>query len=396
MLRTYEGIRFFSDKQMVILDIGSAYTKFGYAGEPTPRGIIRTEIKCPDTKKLRRIYDYKDTEDLYQLLVEFLHALFFKHVVISPKDARIVILESLLVPTQFRDTLAKVLFRHFEIGSLMLLSTHLATISTLGVNSALVLDIGYKEATLIPIYEGEPILKAWQALPLGGQVVHELVKCFIFNWCFINSYFFNRYLMKSLREIYPNVDITEKLVEDIKVRTCFVTTLERSAKLGTADAPKPPPAIKYPGVKSINIPGEIREEAFEVLWERDNDNLSIPTMILNAIIQCPIDTRRTLAENILLIGGTAMAKGFASRLKSELLTLVKSSHYSEKLKIQTFMFHTAPSKPNYTAWLGGAIFGSVDLPLRCLTKENYLKSDRVPDWVSLIDNQRDESTVCET
>lgn len=91
--------------------------------------------------------------------------------------------------------------------------------------------------------------------------------------------------MKSLREIYPNVDITEKLVEDIKVRTCFVTTLERSAKLGTADAPKPPLAIKYPGVKSINIPGEIREEAFEVLWERDNDNLSIPTMILNAIIQ---------------------------------------------------------------------------------------------------------------
>ena len=105
---------------------------------------------------------------------------------ISPKDARIVILESLLVPTQFRDTLAKVLFRHFEIGSLMLLSTHLATISTLGINSALVLDIGYKEATLIPIYEGEPILKAWQALPLGGQVVHELVKCFIIDWYFIN------------------------------------------------------------------------------------------------------------------------------------------------------------------------------------------------------------------
>lgn len=91
-----------------------------------------------------------------------------------------------------------------------------------------------------------------------------------------------------------------------------------------------------------------------------------------------------------------MAKGFASRLKSELLTLVKSNLYSEKLKIRTFMFHTAPSKPNYTAWLGGAIYGTVDLPLRCLTKENYLKLDRVPDWVSLIDNQRDESSVCET
>ncbi|XP_016908960.2 actin-related protein 10 isoform X1 [Apis cerana] len=377
MLRNYEGVRFLSNKQMVIFDIGSAYTKFGYAGEPTPRGIIRTEIKCPETKELRRIYDYKNTEDLYQLLVEFLHALFFRHVVLSPKDARIVVLESLLSPTQFRNTLAKVLFRHFEIGSLMLLPTHLATISTLGINSALVLDVGYKEATLIPIFEGEPILKAWQALPLGGQVVHE-------------------YLMKSLKELYPNVDVTEKMVEDIKVRTCFVTTLERSVKLGTTEAPNPPPFVKYPGVKSIDIPGEVREKAFEVLWERDNDNLSLPTMILNAIMQCPIDVRRVLAENILLIGGTTMTKGFASRLKSELLNLVRSDLYSEKLKIQKFMFHTAPSKPNYTAWLGGAIFGTVDLPLRCLTKENYLKSDRVPDWVNLIDNQRDELIILET
>lgn len=91
----------------------------------------------------------------------------------SPKDARIVVLESPLTPSQFRDTLAKVMFLHFEISCLMLLPTHLATISTLGTNTALVLDVGYKEATLIPIYEGVPILKAWQALPLGGKIVHE-------------------------------------------------------------------------------------------------------------------------------------------------------------------------------------------------------------------------------
>ncbi|XP_053983646.1 actin-related protein 10 [Hylaeus anthracinus] len=371
MLRNYEGVRFLPDKQMVIFDIGRAYTKFGYAGETTPRGIIRTEVVCPETKELRKIYDYKDTEDLYQLLVEFLQSLFFRHTLMSPKDARVVVLESPLTPSEFRDTLAKLLFRHFEIRSLMLLSVHLATISTLGTSTALVLDVGYTEATLIPIYEGVPILKAWQALPLGGKIVHE-------------------YLMKSLKEVAPNADITEKLAEDIKVRTCFVTTLERSAKLGTANAPAPPPSVVYPGVKNITIPGEIRENAFEALWERDRDNLSIPTMILDAIIKCPIDTRRTLAENIMLIGGTTMTKGFASRLKSELLTLVNSNYYADKLKIKTFKFHTAPSKPNYTAWLGGAIFGTIDLPSRCVTKENYLKSNRVPDWTNLIDNQRDD------
>ncbi|KAG7207174.1 hypothetical protein KM043_008863 [Ampulex compressa] len=361
---------------MVIFDIGSAYTKYGYASEGAPRGIIRTEIKCPETREIRKVFDYKDTEDLYQLLVEFLHALFFRHVVISPKDARIVLLESPLAPTQFRDTLAKVMFRHFEIGSLLLLPSHLATISTLGTDTALVLDVGYQEATLIPIFGGIPILKVWQALPLAGQAVHERLK-------------------SSLKAFYPDVDIPEKTIEDIKVRTCFATTLERSSKLETENPPTSPPAVTYYGIKNIVIPGEVREKVYEVLWERDNDNLSIPTMILDAIVRCPLDTRKVLAENILLVGGTTMAKGFISRLKSELLTLVKNDLYCNKLKIQKFKFHTAPCKPNYTAWLGGAIFGNADLPLRCLTKENYLKINRVPDWTSLIDNQKDDSANCE-
>lgn len=92
---------------------------------------------------------------------------------VSPKDARILVLESSLASTQFKDTLAKVMFKHFEIGSILFLPSHLATISTLGIDTALVLDVGYQEATLIPIFEGIPILKAWQALPLGGQAVHK-------------------------------------------------------------------------------------------------------------------------------------------------------------------------------------------------------------------------------
>lgn len=91
----------------------------------------------------------------------------------SPKDARILLLESPLAVTSIRDTIAKVMFKHFEVGSILFLSSHLATISTLGIDTALVLDVGYQEATLIPIFEGIPVLKAWQALPLGGQIVHE-------------------------------------------------------------------------------------------------------------------------------------------------------------------------------------------------------------------------------
>lgn len=104
-----------------------------------------------------------------------------------------------------------------------------------------------------------------------------------------------RNLKRYFNDISSDIDLSEKMLEDIKVRTCFITTLERSAKLGTKDAPTPPPDVTYPGVKRILIPGEIREKAFEVLWERDNDNLSLPTMILDAIVKV-----RTITYKVIL------------------------------------------------------------------------------------------------
>lgn len=65
-----------------------------------------------------------------------------------------------------------------------------------------------------------------------------------------------------------------------------------------------------------------------------------------------MDLRLKLAENIVLMGGTVMAKGFIARLKEELLEKLKSPKYKH-LKITKFKFHIAPAYGNYIAWLGG-------------------------------------------
>ena len=63
--------------------------------------------------------------------------------------------------------------------------------------------------------------------------------------------------------------------------------------------------------------------------------------------------RKPLAENIVLIGGTCMAKGFKARLKEELYDLIKQPRYADRLFLNTFKFHNPPAKENYVAWLGG-------------------------------------------
>jgi actin-related protein 10 len=88
-----------------------------------------------------------------------------------------------------------------------------------------------------------------------------------------------------MKTILPEKELIEKLIENIKVRTCFVTTMERSLKMESDNPFPPPPDVKYYTTRTFEIPGSIREKAFEILWQRDNDNLSISTMILDALIK---------------------------------------------------------------------------------------------------------------
>jgi len=63
--------------------------------------------------------------------------------------------------------------------------------------------------------------------------------------------------------------------------------IQASLKESSVSAPAPPPDFLYPlgGEKSITVPGTTRELAYEVLFELDNDLMSIATMILDAILK---------------------------------------------------------------------------------------------------------------
>ena len=71
------------------------------------------------------------------------------------------------------------------------------------------------------------------------------------------------------------------------------------------------------------------------------------------VFQSPIDMRRDLAENIVLIGGTTMLPGFHHRLCVELYHLLKNNKYQNELSIKLFRFHKLPTKENCACWLGG-------------------------------------------
>jgi len=370
----YEGIGLISEKHAVVLDIGAATTKCGYAGEVSPRCIIPSRVGSTWLNQVT------DPESLYALLVEFVHQLYFKWLLVNPKDRRVVVVENILGPTTLKETLARVLFRHYEVSSVLFVPSHLVCLFSLGVNTGLVLDCGHNEATVVPVYEGVPILAAWQAQPLGGAAVQAAVRTGLLERATLSEGGAG-----PGQPVSNNPDcLTEQRVQDIALRCCFVTTRERGEQLG-AGRNDPVPAIPVPlsGSSILLVDGETREGSAEPLWTLDQDYLSLPAMLLDALLKCPLDTRPALARSLVLVGGSAMLPGFRSRLSEELAALLNTARYS-KLNIPGFKVFTAPGQPNYTSWLGAAVFGATDVVVtRSLSREQYIKDPVVPDWSNL-------------
>ncbi|KAI3364440.1 hypothetical protein L3Q82_011230 [Scortum barcoo] len=402
----FDGLGSGGEKTAIVIDLGAAYTKCGFAGETGPRFIIPSEIRKPGQQQAIKVVQYNiNTEELYVILKEFIHLLYFRHLLVNPRDRRVVIIESILCPSHFRETLTKVFFKQFEVPSVLFAPSHLMAIMTLGINSALVMDCGYTETLVLPVYECTPILPAWEALPLGGKAIHKELDSLLVEQCTVDT-------DTTTGQSVPAVigTIPEETVEDIKGSlgvcllfcfcslqsehassvTCSEASRSRKAKFnldGTAERPAPPPDVDYPldGEKILHVKGPIRDSVMEILFEQDNEEKSVASLILDALVKCPIDARKVLSENLVVIGGTAMLPGFLHRLLAELRLLVEKPKYSNVLASKSLRIHAPPAKPNCTAWLGGAIFGALQdiLGSRSVSRDYYNQTGRIPDWCCL-------------
>ncbi|KAG5448357.1 Actin- protein 10 [Clonorchis sinensis] len=391
------------EKTAVVFDIGSVYTKCGFAGETGPRFIFPTEITQPNGQ-VKHFLSLRTVKEKRKFLIIFLHQLYYRHLLVNPKDRRVVVVESILCTTKFRELLADVLYNHFEIPSALFAPAHLVTLFTLGLSSGLVLDCGYKEAVVVPVSEGYTLLNAWQAAQLGSETVYANMKSLLHR----DALLVEEHGQTCALAEQPDTEtmLTREVLEDLVARTCFVSPSQRaeewdkwsSAQMNTTGVDK----VAEPKVaeehfvyplnnlqvnKRLQVPSRLRELSVECLFRGDNDQITLASLLLKSLVTCPLDIRRTLATNIILIGGTVNIPGFAARLLEELDSFLELDEFSNLRALKgTFRIHQPPAEPNYVAWLGGAIFGALEcLPGRSLERSAYLEKKTLPDWTSVID-----------
>lgn len=163
---------------------------------------------------------------------------------------------------------------------------------------------------------------------------------------------------------------------------------------------------------NLLIPGWIRERTVEVLFEGDEDEPSITQCILDSLLKLQPDLRKPLMSSLLFIGGTSLLPGFQSRLKQELLRVMRDPSDYEKRRYGSLLrlhksinFIDNPEEKgagkifmnNVRGWIGGTLYnilychthqylygligslvGSLKLSGEEITKEKF--SGGVTDW----------------
>lgn len=378
------------DRTPLIFDIGTAYTKCGFAGENAPRCIIASEFKKKNGE-LFHVHDCSLSEDeLHDGLVEFFYHIYFRELLVNPMVRRVVVTEPLFATINFKRALSHVLFMQYEVPSIYFASIPILSLLSLAIPVAMVVDCGFRETVILPVYHSFPIFKACQVIPAAGKAIHTRLREQLMDEGMVKTEQKTQLPVTQFKE-----KLTEKLIENIKVKTCFITTYDRAQQirkaLNHADAIKPesPPGVDYPmdGKLILHIPGKMREQTCELLFERGDDDDCIASLIIQAINKCPIDSRKEMAENIVLLGGTCMLAGFKGRLLNELKGISGEDKYKGMFQNYSFKIHTPPCQENVAGWLGGAIFGAVDvvLSMRSTPREQYIATHRVPDWSEIRD-----------
>lgn len=93
-----------------------------------------------------------------------------------------------------------------------------------------------------------------------------------------------------------------------------------------------------------------------------NSDTSIPYMILTSLLQCPIDLRKIIAQNLLLVGGGGcFIPGFQERILSELQHGVRTIGKFRRLHALEMKFCKVPFSPDLIPWIGLSIMATLDL-----------------------------------
>ncbi|MBD3186003.1 hypothetical protein GF325_04160 [Candidatus Bathyarchaeota archaeon] len=315
----------------VVIDIGEASCKVGFAGEMKPRETFPTivgkekyrSVMVDTSDHVRTAYVGNDAAAMRGVLkiqypisrgqvmdwnafYEVLNHAFYNVLRVDTREHPIIYSEAILNPANLREHLAKVFFETFQTDAVVIFPSAVMALVNAGLSTGLVVEVGEGMAFIVPIHDGEVISYAVNRLALGGVDVNENLK---------------NYLMQEGHHL--NFSAQKEILRDIKEKLCYVAE-DVNVEAQNAYNMNIRRSYTLPDGSNIEI-GNSRFMAPEILFTPGMlgyNIMSIPQAIVDSISKVPDEVKRTMLGNIVLSGGSTKFPGFEKRLQKELELLL--------------------------------------------------------------------------
>lgn len=221
-------------------------------------------------------------------------------------DLKVVLTEPSLNPRFAREKTVQMMFESFGVQNLFLGQEAGMLVYDHGITTGIACLCGDDVTEAVPIFEGFPLTYAInKQLNSAGK---ELTK----------------FLSQLLTErAYKFFNLFEReIVRDIKERHCYVTMDYKSELRDSYNNPgKFERHYEMPDGSLISL-GNQRFRCTEYLFRpfemNGLDKPGFQDLIYSSILECDVELRRTMTNNIMLSGGTTLFKNFPDRLRQEL------------------------------------------------------------------------------
>ncbi|KYQ89879.1 actin [Tieghemostelium lacteum] len=246
-----------------------------------------------------------------------------------------------------RERMTEILFEKFNVPSLHICNSAVASMFASGLSNGIVLDSGDGCTHVVPVYDGYSLPHAILPFEISGKdLTNHLVKLL-------------------MEKDFAFTTTSEKLlVRDIKEKLAYVALdYNQELKGNEKDIEK---TYELPDGTDLSI-GNHRFRCTEPLFKSEllNSNSSggIHELIHNSILKCNGDLRKDMYSNILLSGGNTMIDRLSERLKHEITLLAPPG---------TTVNIISPPDRSFSTWIGASMLASSEsFQQKLITKKEY-------------------------
>ncbi len=371
---------------MVVLDLGSRWTRCGFSGEPEPRCVFRTptlpEPRC--VSRASTLTSQRAGEEGWPILLApkvadwrtalrpHLSAVYFRHLLCNPREHAVLVVEGAFWSYAQKRAVYDELFTLGAPRVAMLLAPTLPPLSACAsaLGAALVVDMGHAASRAVCVIDHTPLLRTLRVTTRAGRAAAaELGRAL------------------ALERSLP-AEVLEDLVATYGVAAAApgeeLRAVERQIYVAAEGSSRSRRRV------TVRMDAAARLATCECLFGDDFEGPTVPETLCRALLACPRSARPAAASRIIFAGAMADIPGMRSRVLAETARLAESNPEFAQLRPLAKRLAQAPAGPlarcptSTRAWVGASLLGKMK-PLRsgaspAFVAAPFQRQCDVPDW----------------